>query len=208
MLYLIGWTLFFVTFKVYLGFKVIGRENVPKKGAFIFAANHTSYLDPPLVGTSVYRGLYYMARSNLFKRPCFGRIMRGIHAFPVKRSKGDLFAIRESLRILKEGKPLVIFPEGTRAKDENLRPAMPGVGFLVSKSEAPVVPAYVWGSFAALPKGMKTLKRHPVKVYIGKPVNFNVEQYGGRNKETYQRISEEIMRRIQALKDQALLEEK
>lgn len=208
MLYLIGWTLFFVTFKVYLGFKVIGRENVPKKGAFIFAANHTSYLDPPLVGTSVYRGLYYMARSNLFKRPCFGRIMRGIHAFPVKRSKGDLFAIRESLRILKEGKPLVIFPEGTRAKDENLRPAMPGVGFLVSKSEAPVVPAYVWGSFAALPKGMKTLKRHPVKVYIGKPINFNVEQYGGSNKETYQRISEEIMRRIQALKDQALLEEK
>ncbi len=203
MLYLIGWALFFVTFKLYLGFEVIGRENVPKKGAFIFVANHTSYLDPLLVGTSVCRGLYYMARSNLFKRPCFGRIMRGIHAFPVKRSKGDLGAIRESLRILKEGKPLVIFPEGTRAKDENLRKAMPGVGFMVSKSEVPVVPAYVWGSFAALPRGIKTLTRHPVKVYIGKPVNFNIAEYGGRNKETYQRISEEIMRRIQALKDQA-----
>ena len=121
MAYFIGWSLFFIIFKFYLGFKVVGRENVPKKGPFIFVSNHVSYLDPILLGTSVYRSLNYMARANLFKRRRFGGMMRSVHAFPVKRDNGDLKAIKDSLRILKEGKPLVIFPEGTRSKDKELK---------------------------------------------------------------------------------------
>ncbi len=188
-------------FKFYLGFTVVGRENVPRKGAFIMVANHTSYLDPILVGTSVYRGLYYMARSNLFKRPCFGAIMRGLHSFPVKRSKGDLGAIKTSLNILKSGKGLVIFPEGTRAKDKNLKQAKAGTGFLVSKANVPVIPAYVGGSFDALPRGIKTLKRHPVCVYIGKPIEFDKSLLALKDKEAYQKISNEAMRRIAELKE-------
>lgn len=203
MLYFIARSIFSIFFNVYLGFKVTGRENVPVKGAFIFVSNHVSYLDPILLGTSVPRSLYYMARENLFKRPCFGGIMRGLHAFPVKRSKGDLRAIKQALGILAAGKPLVIFPEGTRAKDKNLRPAKPGTGFIVSKAMVPVIPAYVHGSFDALPRGVKTLKRHPVEVYIGKPINFDSMTFEKKGKAAYREITDEVMKKITELKDAA-----
>ncbi len=203
MIYFIGWAVFFIFFKLFLGFKVVGRENIPSGGAFIFVSNHVSYLDPILLGTSVYRPLNYMARENLFKRRCFGGIIRGLHAFPVKRSMGDLKAIKESLKLLNEGRPLVIFPEGTRAKDMNLRPAKPGVGFIVSKARVPVIPAYVQGSFDALPRSVKTFKRHPVTVYIGKSVDFGQFGRDTRDKAVYQKITDEVMRRIAGLKEEA-----
>lgn len=201
MIYFIGWSLFLIFFKLYLGFKVVGRENVPKRGAFIFVSNHVSYLDPILLGTSLHRSLNYMARENLFKRPCFARIMRGLHAFPVKRNEGDLRAIKDALRILGMGKPLVIFPEGTRSKDKNLKRGKPGIGFIVAKTKVPVVPAYIEGSFDALPRGVKTLTHHPVAVYIGRPIDFNQVPFDKKNKDTYQKISDEIMGRIAEVKD-------
>lgn len=201
MLYFIGWSLFSILFRVYLGFKVVGRENVPKKGPFVFVSNHTSYLDPIILGTSLYRSLNYMARENLFKRRCFGYIMRGLHAFPVHRGKGDLGAVRESLRILSEGKPLVMFPEGTRSKDRNLKKGKPGVGFIVAKAQVPVVPAYIEGSFDALPRRMKTLRRHPVKVYIGEPIDFTADYLAKKDRALYQKISDEAMHRIEQLKN-------
>ncbi len=146
-----------------------------------------------------------MARENLFKRRCFGWIMRHLHAFPVKRSKGDLGAIRESLARMKEGKPLVIFPEGTRSKDKNLKKGKPGIGFIAMKARVPIVPAYIEGSFDALPRGPDTLKRHPVKVYIGHPMDFS-RFYGEKaGRAAYQKISDEIMLAIARLKDESAL---
>lgn len=202
MIYFIGWSLFLILFKVYLGFNIVGRKNAPEKGAFIFAANHSSYLDPILLGTSVNRSLNYMARENLFKKQCFGWIMHKLHAFPVKRNDSDYRAIKDSLRILKEGRPLVIFPEGTRSKNNELRPAKPGIGFIVAKADVPVVPAYIEGSFKALPRGVKTLKRRPVAVYIGKPIYFTEGIFEKNGRKAYQEISDEIMRHIARLKEE------
>ena len=129
-------------------------------------------------------------------------MMRSVHAFPVKRNNGDLAAIRTSLGILKSGRPLVIFPEGTRSKDTELKHGKPGIGFIVSRSGVPVIPAYIEGSFDALPRGLGTLNRHPVRVYIGKPVIFDDSYIRKRDKESYQKISDEMMRRIAQLKDQ------
>ena len=200
MIYFIGWSLFLVFFKCYLDFKVVGRQNVPKKDAFIFVSNHSSYFDPILLGTSLYRSLYYIARENLFWKPLFGWVMRQVHAFPIRREGGDLGALRQALAMLKDGKPLVIFPEGTRSKDKALRPAKPGVGFIVAKAGVPVVPAYIDGSLEALPRSLKTLKHCPVRVYIGEPINFGFSR-GRNSKEVYQKISDEIMASIAALKD-------
>ncbi len=197
--YFIGWILFFVFFKCYLGYRVVGRENVPKRGAFIFVSNHASYFDPILLGTSLHRGLYYMARESLFWKPFSRWVMRQVHAFPVKRNSGDLGAIKQAIAILKDGKPLVMFPEGTRSKDRNLRPAKPGIGFIASKACAPVVPVYIDGSLEALPGSLKTLARHPVAVYIGKPVLF--DKVCKSDKEAYRKISNEIMGRIAELRD-------
>lgn len=181
--------------------KVVGRGNIPKKGPFILVSNHMSYLDPPLLGAAVYRSLNYMARDNLFKRPYSGRVMRNVHAFPVKRGKGDLSAMREALRILGAGKPLVIFPEGTRSKDKNLKSVKRGVGFIVSKAKVPVIPAYIEGTFDALPRGIMTLRRHPVRVYIGKEIDFTKGYSGADTKDQYQRLSDEVMLGIAQLKD-------
>ena len=190
-----------IFFKTYLGFKAVGRENVPKKGAFVFASNHSSYFDPILLGASLYRSLNYMARENLFWKPLFGWAMRQVHAFPVKRDSGDLGALKQALRILKDGRPLVIFPEGTRSRDKTLRRAKPGIGFIVAKAGVPVIPAYIDGSLEALPGSLKTLNQHPVAVYIGKPINFDLNN-GLKGKEAYQKISDEIMKSIAALRDE------
>ncbi len=201
MLYFIGWLSFLIFFKLYLNFKVVGRENVPKRGAFIFAANHASYLDPVLLGTSLHRSLNYMARDTLFEKRWLAWALKKVHVFPVKRHESDFRAIKESIKILKKGNPLVIFPEGTRTKDGNLKRPKPGAGFIAAKAAVPIVPAYVQGSFAALPRGIKTLKRHPVKVYIGRPLDFG-KLYAGNNinRDVYQRISDDIMERIAELK--------
>ena len=99
MVYFVGWSLFLVFFTIYLNFKVVGRGNIPKHGAFIFVSNHASYFDPILLGTSIHRSLYYMARENLFAKDFSDWIMRGVHAFPVRRNKGDLGALRQALTI-------------------------------------------------------------------------------------------------------------
>lgn len=200
MLYLIGWVLCYLFAKFYLNFKVIGRKNVPQKGSFIFASNHSSYLDPVLLGVSLFRSLNYMGRDTLFKRRCFGWVLKNIHVFPVKRKVGDLRAIKESLSLLKNGKPLVIFPEGTRTKDGNLKRGKRGIGFLTARSRVPVVPAYIKGSFEALPRGVKTLKRSQVKIYIGKPVHFDNIYQDKIDKELYRKISDDIIERIAVLK--------
>ncbi len=200
MAYFIGWSLFLIFFKIYLSLNVVGRENVPKKGAFIFVSNHSSYFDPILLGTSLHRSLYYMARENLFWKPFFGWIMGQVHAFPVKRDSGDMGALKQALAILKDGKPLVMFPEGTRSKTKSLRPAKPGVGFIAAKAGVPIVPAYIDGSLEALPRSIKTLKRHSVAVYIGEPITFDLSQ-GRNSKETYRKISDEMMVKIAALRD-------
>ena len=200
MFYFIGWSLFLLFSKAYLKLRVTGRENVPAKGAFIFASNHCSFLDPILLSVSLHRSLNFMARDTLFKKKCFAWILRNMHAFPVKRHGGDFKAIKESFAILKRGKPLVIFPEGTRSKDRELKKGKAGVGFIVAKSGVPVIPAYVEGSFDALPRRWKTLKRRPVEVHIGRPVDLSSFSSGEKNQGTYQLISDEIMCRIAELK--------
>lgn len=184
-----------------LSFTVTGAENIPARGGFILAANHTSYLDPLLLGAAVRRELYYMGREELFKRGALSAwVMRRLHTFPVKRHGGDLAALRTSLGILKQGGALGIFPEGTRVKHTNLKRGKPGIGFIVAKAGVPVIPAYIEGAFEALPHGRKTFKRHPVAVRIGEPIIFDAHAIDGRGKEVYQEVSDRIMARIAELK--------
>lgn len=93
--------------------QVEGKDNIPLRGAVIIAANHKSYFDPPLAGVAFHnRRLSYMAKSELFRNPLFGWLIRKLGAFPVKRNSADMGAIRQSVRIIKGGEALLIFPEG------------------------------------------------------------------------------------------------
>ena len=105
-------------------------ERVPADGSVIFAANHQSFWDVPLLATYVDRPISFMAMEELFKVPVFGSIIRKLHAFPVRRGASDKTAIKNALGLLKAGRCMAIFPEGTRSKDGKLGKVGAGVSLL------------------------------------------------------------------------------
>ncbi len=155
-----------------LRFRVFGQENIPKRGAFIFAGNHVSNLDPVIMGSVCTRKASFFAKEELFQNKILGWWLKGCWAFPVRRGKGDRAALKQALHLLRSGRPLIFFPQGTRVRPGEEDHVFPGAGFLVSKTKVPVVPVYISGSDQALLPGTKKIRRFPVNVYIGEPIFF------------------------------------
>jgi 1-acyl-sn-glycerol-3-phosphate acyltransferase len=197
--YWLGYTLTKLVAHLGFGYRVMGRENIIEEGSAIVASNHQSYLDPPFVGIACRNELYFLARKTLFRQPVIGAILRRVNALPVDLAKGDLTAIRAIIKLLKDGKRTVIFPEGTRTLTGELQAARPGIGMVIAKTLAPVVPARIFGSFEAWPKGGK-IKRHPITVVIGKPLYFTADDFPAKDRDAYQRASERVLKAISELK--------
>jgi 1-acyl-sn-glycerol-3-phosphate acyltransferase len=178
--------------------KIYGRENLIEDGPAIYASNHASYLDPPLVGVACRKEVFYLARKTLFEKPVLGPLLPRINCIPVDRDRGDVGAVRTLLRLLKEGKRVVVFPEGTRSKDGNLQPARAGLGLIIAKSLAPVVPVRVFGSYAALPRS-GGIHFAPITLVVGKPIFFTKEDLGTDERLAYQALSDRVMAAIAAL---------
>lgn len=155
----------------FVGIKVFGRENIPEKGGFLIAANHRSYLDPVIIGVSCPRRLNYMAKAELFKNRIYALILKYSLAFPVKRGSTDLSAFKESIRRVRRGKGLLIFPEGTRQINGRFADPEPGVGFLAAKLNVPVIPAFVDGTDKALPHGAKFIRPAVITVRFGEHIS-------------------------------------
>ena len=132
--------------------RVVGLRHVPREGAVLLVSNHQSYMDPILATMDIPREGNYMARDSLFKNPLFGRMIAYLNAFPVRRNTADLAAIKESLRRLKQGKALLLFPEGTRTVDGRIQPMLPGLGAIAKKARVPIVPTLIDGVFQAWPR--------------------------------------------------------
>ena len=181
--------------------RITGAEHVPPTGAALIVSNHQSILDPPVVGGSAPRQIFFLAKAELFRIPLFGRLIHALHARPVRREGSDARALRTAARLLEEGKALLVFPEGTRSLDGRLAEAKPGVGMLAVMSGAPVVPAYVSGTLEALPKGAVRPRRSQVSVRFGPALHFKPQTGEGR-KDRYREAANEMMRAITQLKDQ------
>jgi 1-acyl-sn-glycerol-3-phosphate acyltransferase len=181
---------------VYCGFfirlKVSGKENIPKKGGFVLASNHISYLDPLVLGFACPRDLNFMAKEELFRNSFFGRMIRSVGAFPVKRKTADLSAIKEAVKRVRSGKGLVLFPEGGRGDGMELRKPEAGIGFITAKAQAPVIPAFIKGTEHALPKGSRLMKHAQVSVVFGKQISVE-------RKMPYQDTAQLIMDNIRHL---------
>ncbi|PIY82879.1 MAG: 1-acyl-sn-glycerol-3-phosphate acyltransferase [Candidatus Omnitrophica bacterium CG_4_10_14_0_2_um_filter_44_9] len=184
--------------RLFFRLRVEGREQVPKKGAFIIAGNHVSFLDPVVFGVACPRQLNYLARDTLFRNKFFGWLLKSVHVISLKRNAADICALREGLRRLKAGQGLLLFPEGTRSTDGNLGIGHYGVGFFARKSGAPVVPAYSKGALIAMPKGATSIKPVPISVVFGKPMDF--AKYANISD---QEIADEIMKQLRILKDES-----
>jgi 1-acyl-sn-glycerol-3-phosphate acyltransferase len=149
--------------------RVSGRENIPRKGGCIYASNHESNIDPILLPVVSPRQIRFLAKDSLFSHPVLGALIRLGGGIPLKRASADKGALKEALRQLELGWPILVFPQGTRGGTK----PQPGVGFLAVKSGVPVVPVYIEGTARVLPKGSKIPRRTAVRVTFGKPVYFS-----------------------------------
>jgi 1-acyl-sn-glycerol-3-phosphate acyltransferase len=145
----------------------VGAENVPASGPLVVAANHRSYLDPPLLGTWFPRVLHYMAKRELFANPLIGAILRSVHAFPVDRDRADLGAIKHALETLKRGECVGIFPEGRRNLDGAAK-ARGGAILIAATARCPIVPVGLVGTNLAV----RRWRGARVEVRIGAPLIF------------------------------------
>lgn len=197
-LYRICHTLAFIAAKSAFQFQVFGHENMIEEGPAIMAANHQSYLDPPIVGITCKNELHYLARKSLFDKPLLGALISRVNALPVDLSKGDLTALRTVIHLLKAGHRTLIFPEGTRSLNGQIQKGRPGIGMIIAKTLAPVVPIRIFGSFEAWPKGGK-VRLHPITVVVGKPIRFTEEDFQQANRDVYQKVSEQVLASVAAL---------
>lgn len=197
--YSIGYFLSWLIGRVCFGFRVQHRERVLREGAAIFAMNHESYLDPPLAGVAAGRAMYFLAKKSLMQAPILGWFLPKLNVVPVDQEGTDRSALKALIRLLKSGRPTVVFPEGGRTVDGLLQPAQPGLGFVIAKTLVPVVPMRIFGAHAALPPGAKRIRFPRITIVVGEPLYFTEADLEPHGKELYRQLSERVMRSIAAL---------
>ena len=198
-LYRISSGLLGIMFRLYNRWEVSGREHIPSTGGVLLIANHTSYADPPIAGPACPRPVNFMAKAELFRIPVLSAFISRTHAFPVQRGTADRHALRRAVRLLKDNRVLLIFPEGTRSHDGRLNPFEQGAAFLALASDAPVIPMAIDGADRLLPRGKPILLPAKLRVRFGPPVDLSRLRGKRRIREVLQQASDEMYRSLAAL---------
>ncbi len=189
MLYRIGRLLFRILFAVLYRLRAIGREHVPADGAVVLCANHTSFWDPPVLGTPLPRKVHFMAKAELFDIPVLGFLIARVGAFPVKRGGVSRESIRLAVSLLKEGSVVGIFPEGTRSNAGGT--GQKGAASLALKSGAIVIPVAIIGDY-------KLFRR--MTIVYGKPLDMS--EFAAASSEDLEKATERIMTTIRNMAEQ------
>lgn len=180
--------------------QIAGVENIPWRGPVILAANHCSYLDPPIMSmVSPCRVVRFMARDTLFSNPVARWFFPRIGLIALDRTRGDLAALRTAVSLLKNGEVIGLFPEGTRSPDGTIQEAKGGVGFLMAKSRATIVPIRIFGTYDAFPRGSKTFHPARISARIGTPISPDELQAAIPEKGAYAAAANFVMSRIATL---------
>lgn len=207
--YRLTWLACRAYYTVWHRWQVFNPERVPVSGPVILAANHASFLDPPLIGSGLPRAINYLARESLFRFPGFGWYLRALNCVPVDRDGAGAAGLKGILDRLHDGGAVILFPEGTRTADGELKPARSGIGLTVIKSDAPVVPVRVFGTFAAWNRNQKFPRPHRVQVKYGLPMDFTALREEAKScskprlKAIYQEIADQLMTAIARLEPAA-----
>ena len=182
---------------------IYGNELIPTTGPCLLACNHASYFDPPFIGSAVHnREVFSMAKSELFRTPFRNWLFCNMNCVPVHRGTGDVGAIKSALRLLQDGKCVMIFPEGTRSEDGTAQRAQAGVGMLACKTEVPVVPCHIMGTFEIMKKHSKGFDwNRKATIIFGQPL-LPEDYKVGEKKELYQNAASIIMERVYSLRPQ------
>jgi 1-acyl-sn-glycerol-3-phosphate acyltransferase len=203
-LYWTVWIIVRASARLLFRLQVSGQDHIPRTGGVLIAANHASYLDIPILGCALPRQAAFIGRMDLFSG-IVGTILRYLGWIPIRRERVDRKAFDEAVRRLKAGHVVVIYPEGTRSPDGRLQPGKPGIGMIAAAAGCPVVPALLEGTYDALPPGASWIRVRPIKVIFGQPIDFSAvlePENEDTKKVIYQQMSEEIMDRIAALRQE------
>lgn len=172
------------------GLRVRGR--IPKKGAVIIAANHVSFLDPPVIGIAAFREVHFLAKQGLFRvSPFFRWLIMTLNALQVHGTEGMIKAVQ----LLRRGEAVVIFPEGTRSRVGRLLPFNPGIGYLALSQKVPVIPALIVNSNRRVASLL--CRFHRLEVRFGEPVD---PAGFGATKAEYQRFADRIREEVLKLR--------
>lgn len=177
----------FIYCKVVHRVKIEGTNNIPKEEPIIFCSNHRTFLDPPLIKVTAKREAYFLAKEDLYKNPFLAFLGWIFDVIPVKRDSKDINAIKTSLKHLKKGECIALFPEGTRnglAKGEKVKD---GAAFFAIKSGAKVIPVGISGNTGAFSK---------VTICYGKPLDYNKYKNAEDEKQVFEEVTEDIMKHI------------
>lgn len=197
--YWLGYHLSRLVGRCFFRFRVIHRERMLQSGPVILAMNHQSYLDPPLAGTTCDRAIYFLARRTLLNVPLLGWLLPKLNVIPVNQEGIDRSALKTLIRVIKAGNAALVFPEGSRTLDGNLQPAEPGLGLVIAKTLAPVVPMRIFGAHEALPRD-GGLQFVPITIVVGEPIFFTSTDLDLLGQDLYERLSQRVMDAIAALR--------
>lgn len=170
-----------ILWSVFWFFKIVYRHTIYGAGDFypgaaILAANHVSFYDPPLLSISSPYEVHFLARKTLFDWPLFGKLIRRLNAHPVSGKAQDIAVFKTIVQLMREGKKVIIFPEGTRSSDGNLQTIKPGISLIIGRTGAAVIPAYLHGTFSVWPRKRKLPKLFGKTACVfGKPLHFSKE---------------------------------
>ncbi len=198
---IIGYKVYFFIrpiFRFIFRIEVEGLENIPTDRGCIVAANHRSYLDPPVLNTVAPKPFIFLAKKELFDVPVLSWIITKAGALPLYRGRQNLRTIKRAIELINKNYCIAIFPEGGRMPPKKFGKAHSGVGLLVAKTKAPVIPTKIEGTDDVLPIGAKFPKlfKHKIKIKFGKPLDFsNFED----TKENHQLIANTILEAIKNL---------
>lgn len=152
-----------VILKLFFRLKVEGLENLPTKTNFIVVANHTSFLDPIVMGVAIPQKIFWITMKNIYRLSTLSWIMKITGALPT----GSVS--EKAVYLLRENKSIGLFPEGKISRNGQLGEFRRGAALLALKTGRPIVPCAILGAFEALPRNAKFPKFHSIKVRIGQP---------------------------------------
>jgi 1-acyl-sn-glycerol-3-phosphate acyltransferase len=169
--------------------QIKGKEHIPRDEPFILASNHVSYLDPLVLGVGIKQHLFFLAREDLMRKRVFRFFLTAVGSIPIKRGASDVTAMKQAIKVLTEGSPLVIFPQGQRGPLEDVKA---GVGFLAKKTSVPLVVARIFGTDRALPKGSKRLRVTKITVVFDRLNDIDP-------RDSYEDIAHKLLERMKEL---------
>lgn len=192
--------------RVYFRLRVDGRENIPATGPFILAPVHRDNVDTPLVSAVTRRRMRFLGKDGMWKYRWSAWFFDSMGGIPVARGTPDREALRRCEEVVRNGEPLVMFPEGTRQSGPVMAPEamFDGVAFVALRTGTPIVPVGIGGSEGAQPKGSKVLKPNKIVLVVGRPIAVDPPAAGERvPRRAVRELTERLRQELQALFDEA-----